>query len=70
MLVDPMGVVRADLGPSPQVIVADLDSTVTAQVRAVLPCLEHRRADVFGPAAGLGLGALAEPVSRSGRATE
>jgi predicted amidohydrolase len=76
MLVDPMGVVRADLGPSPQVVVADLDSAVTAQVRAVLPCLEHRRADVFGPAAGvvqaggLGSGALAEPVSRSGRATE
>jgi deaminated glutathione amidase len=76
MLVDPMGVVRADLGPSPQVIVADLDSAVTAQVRAVLPSLEHRRADVFGPAAvagpagGLGLDALAEPVSRSGRATE
>jgi deaminated glutathione amidase len=61
MLVDPMGVVRADLGPSPQVIVADLDSAVTAQVRAVLPCLAHRRADVFGPAG---------PVSRSGRATE
>jgi deaminated glutathione amidase len=76
MLVDPMGVVRADLGPSPQGIVADLDSAVTARVRAVLPCLEHRRADVFGPAAlagsaaMLGPDALAEPVSRSGRATE
>ena len=76
MLVDPMGVVRADLGPSPQVVVADLDSAVTAQVRAVLPCLEHRRADVFGPAAGVvqaggrGPGAPAEPVSQSGRATE
>jgi len=76
MLVDPMGVVRADLGPSPQVIVADLDSAVTAQVRALLPSLEHRRPDVFGPAAvagpagGPGLGALAEPVSQSGRATE
>jgi predicted amidohydrolase len=76
MLVDPMGVVRADLGPSPQVTVADLDSAVTAQVRAVLPCLEHRRADVFGPAAGArladgpGPAAPAGPVSRSGRATE
>jgi len=76
MLVDPMGVVRADLGPSPQVIVADLDSAVTAQVRALLPSLEHRRPDVFGPAAvagpagGPGLGARAGPVSRSGRATE
>jgi predicted amidohydrolase len=76
MLVDPMGVVRADLGPSPQVTVADLDSAVTAQVRAVLPCLQHRRSDVFGPAAGASLAggpspvAPAGPVSRSGRATE
>jgi predicted amidohydrolase len=61
MLVDPMGTVRADLGPWPQVIVAELDSALTAQVRAVLPCLEHRRPDVFGPAG---------QVSRSGRATE
>ncbi|HEY6274854.1 MAG TPA: carbon-nitrogen hydrolase family protein [Streptosporangiaceae bacterium] len=63
MLVDPMGVVRADLGPWPQVIVAELDSAVTAQARAVLPCLEHRRPDVFGPA-------IAAGASRSGRATE
>jgi deaminated glutathione amidase len=76
MLVDPMGVVRADLGPSPQVTVADLDSAVTAQVRAVLPCLQHRRADVFGPAGGASLAggpgpaAPAGTVSRSGRATE
>lgn len=48
MLVDPMGVVRADLGPSAGTIVADLDSAVTAQVRTVLPCLEHRREDLFG----------------------
>jgi len=50
MLVDPMGTVRADLGLWPQVIVAELDSEVTARARAVLPCLEHRRDDVFGPA--------------------
>jgi predicted amidohydrolase len=50
MLVDPMGTVRADLGPDPGVTVADLDPAVTAQVRALLPCLEHRREDVFGPA--------------------
>ncbi len=50
MLVDPMGTVRADLGPSAGVTVAHLDSAVTAQVRAVLPALEHRREDVFGPA--------------------
>src|SRR6266513_3098461 len=50
MLVDPMGAVRADLGLWPQVGVAELDSAMTARVRAVLPCLEHRRDDVFGPA--------------------
>jgi len=50
MLVDPMGTVRTDLGLWPQVAVAELDHDVTARVRAVLPCLEHRRDDVFGPA--------------------
>src|SRR5215475_9991043 len=50
MLVDPMGAVRTDLGLWPQVAVAELDSAMTARVRAVLPCLEHRRDDVFGPA--------------------
>jgi hypothetical protein len=50
MLVDPMGTVRTDLGPWPQVGVAELDRAMIAQVRAVLPCLEHRRDDVFGPA--------------------
>ena len=52
MLVDPMGTVRADLGPFPGLAVADLDSALTKQVRATLPSLEHRRADIFGPAAG------------------
>jgi len=61
MLVDPMGAVRADLGLWPQVAVAELDSAMTARVRAVLPCLEHRRDDVFGPA---------DPLSGSGLATE
>ena len=50
MLVDPMGTVRADLGLWPQVTVAELDSALTARVRSVLPSLEHRRSDVFGPA--------------------
>lgn len=50
LLVDPMGVVRTDLGPFPGVGVADLDTALTKQVRAVLPSLEHRREDVFGPA--------------------
>jgi hypothetical protein len=47
-----MGVVRADLGPFAGVGVADLDTALTKQVRALLPSLEHRREDVFGPAAG------------------
>jgi predicted amidohydrolase len=64
MLVDPMGTVRADLGLWPQVAVAELDHDVTARVRAVLPCLEHRRDDVFGAAWPAG------PVSGSGPATE
>ncbi|MGE5132084.1 MAG: carbon-nitrogen hydrolase family protein [Gemmatimonadota bacterium] len=49
MLVDPMGTVRADAGSRPGVTVADLDPALTAQVRQALPCLEHRRADIFGP---------------------
>jgi deaminated glutathione amidase len=48
MVVDPMGVVRLDLGPFPAVGVADIDSSFTVQVRAQLPCLDHRRPDVFG----------------------
>ena len=51
VLVDPMGVVRADLGPFASVGVADLDGALTKQVRGMLPALEHRREDVFGPAA-------------------
>jgi len=49
MLIDPMGTVRVDLGPYPGVAVADVDTKLTAQVRTSLPCLEHRREDVFGP---------------------
>jgi deaminated glutathione amidase len=51
LLVDPMGAVRTDLGPFAGVGVADLDPALTKQVRAVLPSLEHRREDVFGPMA-------------------
>jgi len=51
LLVDPMGAVRTDLGPFAGVGVADLDPALTKQVRAMLPSLEHRREDVFGPAA-------------------
>jgi predicted amidohydrolase len=42
MLVDPLGVVRADLGATPGVQVVELDQEATATIRATLPCLEHR----------------------------
>ena len=51
LLIDPMGAVRTDLGPFAAVGVADLDDTMIKRVRAILPALEHRREDVFGPAA-------------------
>ena len=70
MLVDPIGTVRADLGLWPQVTVAELDSALTARIRTVLPSLEHRRNDVFGPADPAGAALPASPVSGSGSATE
>jgi deaminated glutathione amidase len=48
MLVDPMGVVRLDLGPRAGVAVGDADTALTAEIRADLPSLRHRREDVFG----------------------
>ncbi|GII62528.1 apolipoprotein acyltransferase [Sphaerisporangium krabiense] len=48
MLVDPMGVVRADLGPAPCVQVVEIDPGETERVRATLPSLAHRRADIYG----------------------
>jgi predicted amidohydrolase len=49
MLIDPLGVVRADLGPSPAVFVVDADLALVDSVRATLPSLANRRADVFDP---------------------
>src|SRR6266581_2705139 len=49
MLVDPLGVVRADLGPAPSVAVAEVDAGLIGTVRASLPSLGNRRDDVFGP---------------------
>jgi deaminated glutathione amidase len=56
MLVDPLGVVRADLGPAPGVTVAEVDTGLVDVVRAGLPSLANRRDDVFGasPLAGAG----------------
>jgi predicted amidohydrolase len=48
MLVDPLGVVRADLGPAPAVAVAEVDAGLIGTVRASVPSLDNRRDDVFG----------------------
>ncbi|MFI7614758.1 carbon-nitrogen hydrolase family protein [Nonomuraea terrae] len=42
MLVDPLGVVRADLGTGPGVQVVEVDHEFTRTARATLPSLEHR----------------------------
>jgi predicted amidohydrolase len=47
MLVDPMGVVRLDLGPAEGLGIGDVDLDQTARVRAALPCLANRREDVL-----------------------
>jgi predicted amidohydrolase len=47
MLIDPLGVVRADLGPSPCVVVAEADMALVESVRTTLPSLANRRDDVF-----------------------
>jgi deaminated glutathione amidase len=48
MLIDPLGVVRADLGPSPEVTVVSADMSLVETVRKTLPSLANRREDVFG----------------------
>ncbi|HYB17599.1 MAG TPA: carbon-nitrogen hydrolase family protein [Streptosporangiaceae bacterium] len=48
MLVDPLGVVRIDLGPAPGVAVAEVDEGLIGTVRAAVPSLHNRRDDVFG----------------------
>lgn len=47
MLIDPLGVVRADLGPSAGVLVAEADLALVDSVRSALPSLANRREDVF-----------------------
>jgi deaminated glutathione amidase len=53
LLVDPMGVVRLDLGPAAAVTAGAVDVEYTASVRAALPCLANRRDDLFPAATGL-----------------
>jgi deaminated glutathione amidase len=50
MLIDPLGVVRCDLGPSAGVTVAEADLSLVETVRRTVPSLANRREDVFGPA--------------------
>jgi deaminated glutathione amidase len=51
MLIDPLGVVRCDLGPEPGVVVVEADLGLVDAVRASVPSLANRREDVFGPVA-------------------
>jgi len=48
MLVDPLGVVRLDMGPSAGVAVGSVDTGLVETVRATVPSLANRRDDVFG----------------------
>ena len=48
VLVDPLGVVRLDLGPGPGVAVGEVDVETVRTVRATVPSLANRREDVFG----------------------
>jgi deaminated glutathione amidase len=50
MLIDPLGVVRCDMGPSPGVAVVEADMALVDSVRSVIPSLANRREDVFGSA--------------------
>ena len=52
LLIDPMGVVRLDLGPTAGVTAGNVDVEYTDSVRAALPCLANRRDDLFPAAAG------------------
>ena len=53
MLVDPLGVVRLDMGPSAGVAVGEVDTGLIETVRATVPSLANRRDDVFGPPAAI-----------------
>jgi predicted amidohydrolase len=49
MIVDPWGIVLAEVGEGEGVAVADLDLSAQDEVRTRLPALRHRREDLFGP---------------------
>jgi predicted amidohydrolase len=62
MLIDPLGVVRCDLGPLAGVIVINADMSLVDTVRATLPSLANRREDVFAIRSAAASGAPAAPV--------
>jgi predicted amidohydrolase len=43
IIIDPWGRVQAELGDQPGVLVTDIDPDAAAQVRSMLPALEHDR---------------------------
>jgi predicted amidohydrolase len=47
LLVDPMGTAVLDLGSRPGIASGVVDPKLTAEVRSVLPCLQHRRPELF-----------------------
>jgi deaminated glutathione amidase len=47
MLIDPLGVVRADLGPTAGIAVVNADMSLVESVRKTLPSLANRRTDLF-----------------------
>jgi len=47
MLIDPLGVVRADLGPAAGIAVVNADMALVDTVRATVPSLANRREDMF-----------------------
>jgi predicted amidohydrolase len=48
MIVDPWGLVLAEMPDGDGLAVADLDFARLEEVRARLPALRHRRPDVYG----------------------
>jgi len=48
LIVDPWGRLVAEVEEATGFCIADLDLTLAAEARAALPCLEHRRPDVYG----------------------
>lgn len=65
LLVDPMGTVRVDLGPAEALGVGEVDMDYTAVVRAALPSLAGRRADILPGAIAACSPSLADTPARS-----